>query len=47
MQRRLDDHRDVYIDGRRIFSWELDGVTNRDDAIIYQLTLDGAIGNER
>lgn len=44
MQRRLDGHKDFYIDGPRLFSWELDGVTNQDQAVIYQITLDGAMG---
>jgi hypothetical protein len=44
MQRRLDGHKDNYADGPRLFSWQLDGVTNTDQAIVYQLTLDGAIG---
>src|SRR5262245_227981 len=47
MQRRLDSHKELYIDGPRLFSWELRGVTNRDKAVIYQITLDGAEGPGR
>jgi hypothetical protein len=44
MQRRMDGHKELYIDGQRLFSWEFEGVTNIDPAVIYQVTLDGATG---
>jgi hypothetical protein len=47
MQRRMDGHKELYIDGQRLFSWELQGVTNGDPAVIYQVTLDGAVGGGR
>jgi hypothetical protein len=43
LQRRMDGHKELYIDGPRLFSWELRGVTSEDPAVIYQVTLDGAI----
>lgn len=44
MQRRMDDHKEFYIDGRRLLSWQMEGVTNTEFAIIYEITLDGAYG---
>lgn len=43
MQRLLSGHKVFYLDGPRLFSWELAGVTNSDEMIIYQLTMDGAV----
>jgi hypothetical protein len=43
MQRRLSGHKVFYVDGPRLFSWELVGITNTEEAVIYQITLDGAV----
>ena len=42
MQRRMDGHNETYIDSDRLISWEFSGVTNTDDATIYQIAVDGA-----
>jgi hypothetical protein len=44
MQRRMDGHKEVYIDGPRLLSWGFEGVASEDGAIIYQITIDGAVG---
>lgn len=44
LQRRMDGHKELYIDGGRYLSWELRGVTNRDPAYVYQIAVDGAAG---
>jgi hypothetical protein len=47
MQRRLDGFKEFYIDGPRFVSWELKGVTNQDQAVIYEMTVDGATGSQQ
>ena len=42
VQRRIDDHRELYIDGPRFVTLEIGGVSNQDPVTIYQITLDGA-----
>lgn len=41
VQARLDGHKELYADGWRFMSVELDGVTNKEPVVIYGLNLDG------
>jgi hypothetical protein len=43
VQKRMDGFKDVYADGPRLLSWELDGVTNKDTVHVYELNVDGAV----
>lgn len=44
MQRRLDGHKEYNIDGPRLISWEFRGITNTEEALIYQVNVEGATG---
>lgn len=42
IQRRLNSHKEFYIDGPRFVAVALDGVTNKDEVRILSLSIDGA-----
>lgn len=42
VQKRLDGHKEVYVDGPRLVSVGIDGATGTDEVRIHSMTLDGA-----
>lgn len=42
LQRRIDGHKEIYLDGSRFVTTEIAGVSNSDTVTIYEITVDGA-----
>lgn len=46
VQRRVDGQKEFMIDGPRMASWELEGTTNGEGVIVYQVKIDGMVGQQ-